>query len=147
MRQVNSKDVLKWKTNFISMFFEIFSSYEHVLATLLEKWKINFSQVCSRICLYYSFTESQKLSTQSPWNFLVMVFTSIYINPLSANPTKWSNILQQFVSFCRRIVWVYLAILLSWHFFSFSWSLTICFIVASYSCMCSCPKNTTKCLL
>ena len=25
-------------------------------------------------------------------------------NPLSANPTKWSNTLKQFVGFCRRIV-------------------------------------------
>ena len=25
------------------------------------------------------------------------------INPLRANPTKWSNTLKQFVGFCRRI--------------------------------------------
>ena len=31
-------------------------------------------------------------------------------NPLSANPTKWSNTLC-----CRRIVWVYLTILWGWH--------------------------------
>ena len=37
--------------------------------------------------------------------------TVIYINPLSANPTKWSNTLKQFVGFCRRIVWVCLTIL------------------------------------
>ena len=29
---------------------------------------------------------------------------------------------------------------LSFDFFSFSWSLTICFFVALYSCVCSCPK-------
>ena len=29
---------------------------------------------------------------------------------------------------------------LSFGFFSFSWSLTICFFVALYSCLCSCPK-------
>ena len=29
---------------------------------------------------------------------------------------------------------------LSFDFFSFSWSLTICFFVALYSCLCSCPK-------
>ena len=28
------------------------------------------------------------------------------VDPLSANPTKWSNILKQFVGFCRRTVWV-----------------------------------------
>ena len=29
---------------------------------------------------------------------------------------------------------------LSFHFFSFSWSLTICFFVALNSCVCNCPK-------
>ena len=38
-----------------------------------------------------------------------------WLNPLSANPTKWSNILKQFVGCCRRIVWVCLTILQSWH--------------------------------
>ena len=27
-----------------------------------------------------------------------------FIDPLSANPTKWSNTLKQLVGFCRRIV-------------------------------------------
>ena len=35
-------------------------------------------------------------------------------NPLSANPTKWSNTLQQFVGNSGRIVWVCLPILWSW---------------------------------
>ena len=30
--------------------------------------------------------------------------SSLFINPLSANPTKWSNTLKQF--FGKRIVWV-----------------------------------------
>ena len=28
----------------------------------------------------------------------------IHFNPFSANPSKWSNTLKQFVGFCRRIV-------------------------------------------
>ena len=36
---------------------------------------------------------------------------------------------------------------LSFDFFLSSWSLTICFFVALYSCVCSCPKNLMKCLL
>ena len=36
---------------------------------------------------------------------------------------------------------------LSFDFFLFSWSPTICFFVALYSCVCSCPKSITKCLL
>ena len=35
-------------------------------------------------------------------------------NPLSANPTKWSNTLKQFVGYCRRIVSVCLTILWGW---------------------------------
>ena len=35
------------------------------------------------------------------WNISLSLWVS-----LSANRTKWSNALKQFVSFCRRIVWV-----------------------------------------
>ena len=36
---------------------------------------------------------------------------------------------------------------LSFDFLSFSWSLTICFFVSLYFCVCSCPNNITECLL
>ena len=36
------------------------------------------------------------------------------INPLSANPTKWSNTLTQFIDNCRQTVWVSLTILWYW---------------------------------
>ena len=39
----------------------------------------------------------------------------IKLNPLSANPTKWSSTIKQFVGFCRRIIWVCLTILWGWH--------------------------------
>ena len=39
---------------------------------------------------------------------------SEHLNPLSTNPTKWSNTLKQFVGFFRRIVWVCLTILWDW---------------------------------
>ena len=39
------------------------------------------------------------------WNGLIN-FSGF--NPLSANPTKWSNTLKQFVGKSRRIVWLYL---------------------------------------
>ena len=39
----------------------------------------------------------------------------ICINPLNANPTKWSNKLKQFVGNSRLIVWVCLTILWGWH--------------------------------
>ena len=38
-------------------------------------------------------------------------FQEGYLNPVSANPTKWPNTIKQFVGNSRRIVWVYLIIL------------------------------------
>ena len=43
-----------------------------------------------------------------------ILFSRWWTNPLSANPTKWLNILKQFVGCCRRIVWVSLTILWDW---------------------------------
>ena len=44
---------------------------------------------------------------------------------LNANPTKWSNILKQFVGYCRQIVWVCLTILLGWRLKDYRPSLCI----------------------
>ena len=44
-------------------------------------------------------------------------FSSLYttsLNPLRANPTKWSYTLKQFVGCCQRTVWVCLIILRGW---------------------------------
>ena len=38
-------------------------------------------------------------------------FLVLILNHLSANPTKWSNTLKQFVVCCQRIVWVWFTIL------------------------------------
>ena len=49
--------------------------------------------------------------------FLLGISFSSYrndVNPLSVNPTKWSNTLKQFVRCCQRIVGVCLTILWSW---------------------------------
>ena len=40
--------------------------------------------------------------------------SQFFVNPLSANPTKWSNRLKQFLGFCRQIIWVCLIILWGW---------------------------------
>ena len=54
-----------------------------------------------------------KLISNSPLNSLF--FPSLdYINPLCANPTKWSNTIKQFVDNSWRIVWVCLTILWVW---------------------------------
>ena len=41
-------------------------------------------------------------------------FIHYRVNPLSTNPTKWSNTFKQFVGFYRRIVWLCLTILCGW---------------------------------
>ena len=46
---------------------------------------------------------------QSEWH------ESEWLNPLSANPTNWSNTLKQIVGKSRQIVLVYLTILWGWH--------------------------------
>ena len=43
------------------------------------------------------------------WNICISSY--IYVNPLSVNPTKWSNTLKQFAGKSQRIVWVCLTIL------------------------------------
>ena len=54
-------------------------------------------------------------------NMLVLLVWIIHlvkvndVNPLSANPTKWSNTLKQFVGKTWRIVWVCSTILWCWH--------------------------------
>ena len=50
------------------------------------------------------------------WNGLAIFLASFpSVNPSNANPTKWSNILKQFVGCCRRIFWLCLTILWDWH--------------------------------
>ena len=53
---------------------------------------------------------------QSHWKYVAGNFRFSFLkvlNLLSANPTKWSNALKQFVGKSRQIVWVRLAILWS----------------------------------
>ena len=42
------------------------------------------------------------------------IFEALHFNPLSDNPTKWSNTLKQFAFNSLQIVWVCLAILQGW---------------------------------
>ena len=44
----------------------------------------------------------------------VFLVTKLTVNPLSTNPTKWSNTLKQFVGCWGRIAWVCLTILWGW---------------------------------
>ena len=43
------------------------------------------------------------------------IWTWHNLDPLSTNPTKWSNKLKQFVGCSQQIVWICLTILWGWH--------------------------------
>ena len=49
------------------------------------------------------------------WNFIDEQYLKAF-NPLSTNPTKWSNTLKQFAGNSRRTIWVRLTILWGWCF-------------------------------
>ena len=61
---------------------------------------------------YFAIPETQLYSPS--WGLNGKNIFISFFNTLSANPTKWSNTLKQFVSFCRRIVWMCLTILQGW---------------------------------
>ena len=71
-------------------------------------------------------------------------FSEIFQGLYSWNSQGWlSYIIRSFLQVGFRFQ--YQLINLAWlsiDFFSFSWSLTICFFVASYSCVCSFPKTS-----
>ena len=62
----------------------------------LELVKVNLKQIL-QIKIYYGFVPNKTaniLHLTHPW----------YVNPLSANSTKWSNTLKKFVGNSQRIV-------------------------------------------
>ena len=82
--------------------------------------------VCSQIfCVYFSYSSITKKNhiiliklyyTHALDEWIVKFrHQSWKINPLSANPTNWSNTLKQLVGCCWRTVWVCLTILWDWH--------------------------------
>ena len=88
---------------------------------LLKVNNRNTRQGVKYVQIYFTFCSSVSVvnfeHVIAGWTgFLGIVsLTSIKsLNPLSANPTKWSVTLKQFVGFCWRIVWVCLTILWGW---------------------------------
>ena len=64
-------------------------------------------------CSKYQLVMFEYYTTQYPKNNLKFF---LRVNLLSANFTKWSNTLKQFLRCCRRIVWLCLTILWDWRF-------------------------------
>ena len=93
LRQLVWRTLLWWKNDLdsrtwlISMFSEVFSSYEHVLAALSEKQEAKFPCLYSRIsfCCHFGilkknpdfFSEPRILHLRNCWNFRGMVFTRL----------------------------------------------------------------------
>ena len=59
----------------------------------------------------------------------------LFLNSLSANPTKWSSTLKQFVGNSRRIVWVCLTILWGWRLKGYSIPGWFTAILFRFSCI------------
>ena len=53
----------------------------------------------------------QKLVETKGKDFYIIFKESLAVNPLSTNPTEWSNTFKQFIGNCRPIIWVCLTVL------------------------------------
>ena len=75
----------------------------------------DFAKLWDEVCFvsFNSFRPNVDLYRQRDFFFRGIAALSIF-NLLSANPTKWSSTLKQFVGCCRRIVWMCLTILWGW---------------------------------
>ena len=71
----------------MSRYVDITVNLLQVVREILMRWPVIFSYA-----FRYDFL---------PWQYYVNI---ISINPLSANPTKWSNTLKHFVGDSRQIV-------------------------------------------
>ena len=101
---------------------------------------VPFSWATPQLCIYVqNSSTTSTLDVQFQTNPPLQIIT----NQLKENIIKWwllyvlRSFLQVGFGFRYQIInfaW------LSFDFFSLSWSLTICFFVALYSCVCSCPK-------
>ena len=80
---------------------------------LTELWKQYLGQGIA--CRPNFFIEKQSHFWHTFWK------NHILFNPFSANPTKWSNTLTQFIGCCWRIVWVCLTILWGWRLKDYPW--------------------------
>ena len=112
-----------WNHYFPSMFkrslVHFISRYLNIIEAKVENWiwYAKFPSTCKLID-FNPFHATWSLSIplgniRKPrpvtWNGIIK--TKLPFNPLSANPTKWSNTLKQFVGCSQRIVWVCLIIL------------------------------------
>ena len=92
------------------------------LLSLMKLHLLNHGPFCC-LCVDYMFKVEYKdtrvtydaILVSKPSTLKTSHESSVFIvNPLSANPTKWSNTLKQFVSNSRKIVKVYLIIFGGW---------------------------------
>ena len=87
----------------------------HQNITISEAFLMSFQRSTMELFLLKLLTaETVKKSKifdrilNNPLNLFVCLFICFFVsgrfNPLSTNPTKWSNTLNQFVGCCRRII-------------------------------------------
>ena len=105
---------------FIMGMFAHFRIFKRGFKNSVWKGKVQFAYnvaICSFFFVGQCDTRCFLLIFWIFWSLLIdllkwLLFLSIWpLNPLSANPSKWSNTLKQFVGCCQRIIWVSLIIL------------------------------------
>ena len=95
---------------FYKIFGNIFSIVH--LRTTISGWTFNYHpfQFFSLVILHQGYVFPQSVNNI----YIICKIYMIHFNLLSANLTKWSNTLKQFVRCCRWIVCVCLTILWAW---------------------------------
>ena len=104
---VNIIEKCLWEWTFLVKSLDIFRTMARTPQQILKIYinqHFTHELLCNSICLYpkYSIGFTVTVPMDEP---------KYTFSPLSANPTKWSNTLKQFVCNNRQFVWVQLTIL------------------------------------
>ena len=127
--RMKNTDIIGDDTHMTSMKIVQFSRSPTPLVHLLPKF-------------FHSVDLGRPISKKTPPSSLQMVTNQLKEN---VNPRMTIYVIKFFLQFGLRFHYQLINIVwLSFDFFLFRWSLTICFFVALYSCVC---KHIMKCLL
>ena len=100
-------------TETLDRFLSLVAPFISMLPSILQLWDGTFCENCFQLLTIFAKISILELQNIRPdWNKVKHWYKCV--RSLSANPTKWTNTLKQFVDFCRQIVWLCLTILWGW---------------------------------
>ena len=101
---------------FAKVLLMLFRFYRRLFNNTFYNSCFCFFHWCFIDCLIWALCNTAFFQFPRQRQFIVFTTTMLpFLNPLSANPTKWSNTLKQVVGSCLRIVWVCLTFLWGCH--------------------------------